>query len=428
MIKALRTFFTISFILILNTLSFPAIAVDTTCPPSMSDAQCLAYLQQQSQQLQNEKNNLSGKLSNEQYNQLTLNEKINYIDSEISASQSQIKKLELQIETKNVEIRILSRDILELQNNIDTVSQEVNKLNSAIEKRMSLTYKYTFISPLEIFLESSNFESLLRRFKYLAETRKKDKELLEELSIKGEQLKKEEVVLAEKKDVLEKKRAEIETNKTELFAEKESLTKQRSAKSNLLAISQQKEAEYNNQLATLKKQEGKITAQISNLIFNLYSKGQLPANTPVKKGEIVGFQGHTGLAYGSHLHFELRKNGSVINPYSSGHFVWSNGSGSSRFPIDNAIVTQFPHSYNSAVDMVSGNDYLYQRGDKYYTKGVSCYGYRVPAGYYNLNGEGAPLRAIRDGKVSKVFTDACGGKAVIVDYGNGLTSLYLHLR
>lgn len=411
----------------LTTVS-PILGVDTTCPSNMSDSQCLAYLQQQSQSLQKEKNNLSGKLSNEQYNQLTLNEKISYINNQIKDSENQIKKLELQIETKNVEVRILSRDILDLQNSIDTVAQEVSKLDSAIGKRMTLTYKYTFISPLEIFLESSNFESLLRRFKYLTESRKKDKELLETLSIKGDELKAEEKKLEKTKTDVENKKKEIEADKSDLFAEKTSLEKQRSEKSNLLAISKQKEADYNAKLATLKKQEAQITAKISNLIFNLYSKGQLPTNTPVSKGEIVGFQGHTGLAYGSHLHFELRKNGTVINPYSSGHFVWPNGSGSSRFPEDNAIVTQFPHSYNYALDTVSGNDYLYQRGDKYYTNGVSCYGYTVPKGYYNLNGEGAPLRAIRNGKVSKVFTDACGGKAVIVDYGNGLTSMYLHLR
>lgn len=420
--------FTTLIVVLTNLLVFPVMAVDTTCPSHMSDAQCLAYLQQQSQALQNQKSNLNSKIGIEQYNQLSLHEKINYIDSQIASSEAQIKKLELEIETKNVEIRILGRDIVELQNNIDTVSQEVHKLDSAIQKRMSLTYKYSFITPLEIFLESSNFESLLRRFKYLVETRKKDKELLEELSQKAEILKQEETVLAEKKVSVEMKRNEVEEDKTELFAEKESLTKQRDEKSYLLSLSQQKEADYNAKLATLKKQEDKITAQISNLIFNLYSKGQLPTNTPVNKGDIVGFQGHTGLAFGSHLHFELRKNGAVINPYSSGHFVWSNGSGSSRFPEDNAIITQFPHSGYSAIDMVSGSDYLYQRGDKYYTKGVSCYGYRVPAGYYNLNGEGAPLRAIRNGKVSKVFTDACGGKAVIVDYGNGLTSMYLHLR
>jgi peptidoglycan hydrolase CwlO-like protein len=394
----------------------------------MTDSQCLTYLQQQSQSLQNEKSKLSNKLNSEQYNQLSLLEKIKYIDNDIASSENQIKQLELQIETKNVEIRILGRDILDLQNNIDTVSQEVGKLNSAIEKRMSLTYKYSFISPLEIFLESSNFDSLLRRFKYLAETRKKDSVLLDELSIKANILKKEEIVLANKKKDVEKKKTEIEASKTELFSEKTSLEKQRGEKSTLLAQSKQKAEDYNAQLKTLKKQEDKITATISNLIFSLYSKGQLPANTPVKKGDIVGFQGHTGLAFGSHLHFELRKNGSIISPYSTGHFSYPNGSASSRFPIDNAIVTQYPHGGNYAVDMVSGNDYLYQRWDKYYTKGVSCYGYRVPAGYYYLNGEGAPLRAIRDGKVTKVFTDACGGKAVIVDYGGGLTSMYLHLR
>lgn len=432
MFKNIIVYLTIIAIFFNLIFSYPIYSVSTTCPSNLdpSSAACLAYLQKQAEILRNQKSNLKGKISQENYNQLSLQEKINYIDGQIASSENQIKQLELQLETKNVEIRILAKDILELQNNVDTVSQEVGTLENAIEKRMTLTYKYSFITPLEIFLESSNFDSLLRRFKYLTETRKKDKVLLSELSTKAKSLKDEELVLANKKSDVEKKRAEIEKTKTELYAETVSLTSQRGTKSNLLAISRQKEAEYNSNVNTLNRQEGKIASQISNIIFNLYKKGTLKTDTPVKKGAIVGYQGHTGYAYGSHLHFELRKNGSIINPYTSGYFKKYSGSGSARFPMDNAVVS-FPHwDGSSAVDMHSANDYLYGSTDYYVSKRISCYGLpAIPAGqYYTLKGEGAPLYALKDGNISRVFIDDCGGKAVIIDYGGGLTSMYLHLR
>lgn len=427
----LSMFFVLTLILLLSSnilqTGTSVDAYETTCPPSMSDHQCLDYLQKQAELISKDQNNLRQNISNEKYQQLTLNQRISYLNSQIAATEAKISSLEVEIETKNVEIRILSKEIDEVKNRVSTVSQEIERLQNSVDTRVSLSYKYSFITPVEIFLETKNFDTLLRKIKYIGETRKKDKSVLSEMFSKSEVLKVEEKILEEKQAEVVKKRAEIEDEKSQIFDEKENLNSQKNEQANLLAISRQNESEHQANLAVLKKQSDVVTTQISQLIFNLFQSGQLPANTPVKKGDIVGFQGHTGLAYGSHLHFELRQNGVVINPYSTGHFSWPNGSASSRFPLDGATITQFPHYNNSAIDMVSltqGN----QSGDKYWTGGVNCSYGSVPPGYYNLRGEGAPLRAIRDGKVSNVFTDVCGGKAVIVNYGGGLTALYLHLR
>lgn len=44
------------------------------------------------------------------------------------------------------------------------------------------------------------------------------------------------------------------------------------------------------------------------------SKRLVEAGTYVKAGQPIGIEGTTGYSFGSHCHFEIRKNGQVINP------------------------------------------------------------------------------------------------------------------
>lgn len=48
--------------------------------------------------------------------------------------------------------------------------------------------------------------------------------------------------------------------------------------------------------------------------LHLKNKSDLRVNTNVSKGQIIGNMGNTGLASGNHLHFDLYKNNSRVNP------------------------------------------------------------------------------------------------------------------
>lgn len=55
--------------------------------------------------------------------------------------------------------------------------------------------------------------------------------------------------------------------------------------------------------------EGKLTSVYAHL-----SRIETEQNKKVKKGEVIGFSGQTGMVTGPHLHFELRQNGKPEDP------------------------------------------------------------------------------------------------------------------
>jgi peptidoglycan hydrolase CwlO-like protein len=423
----------ISFLFGLSRYYEEPVIADDGCPLYMTPDQCLDYLEQQLEELADQKTDVQNKLEDEEYQQLTLEEKINYINGQIAHTENEISTLEVKIAKHNVEINILEENISKMEDDIAVLGQEISVLESSVSKRITESYKYSFVGPLELFLDTHNLSSLLRKTKYLAITRTQDRESLEVYNNKVVEIKEEETKLSEERATLLETRNTLETEKIELAIKKEDLNAQRTERERLLAESKEKEKILASELAALTKKSNEVTAKITTLLLQQFRSGQIPLNTEVKAGDIIGFQGHTGFAYGSHLH--LNWQGSGGGPLELGYFRIDSGrvyGNKAVSPLgDGAYLTQGYHAGYS-LDMVGLYNWNYEK----YTVGYKevCCGYPfqylgcVPAGSYNLNGEGTPVRAIKDGVVTKVQIDPCGGKYVIVDHGNGETTLYLHLR
>lgn len=418
---------------------FKTAAQELSCPPGMSDTQCLAYLQQQANKITAEKDKMLARLNQEEINALSLQGQINYYNNLIAQSNTKINELQLQIETNNVEIRILGKEIDELNNNISTSSSEVERLRNNLRKRIAVSYKYSSESSLQILMSTSSLDSISRKIKYLQKSKERDEFLLSTMSEEIEKLSQDKATLDDKIAQTEQKQEEIEESKKEIEAERETLAANKVEQDKLLAESRKKQQEYEATLTSLKAQEAAAGAYITRFIMERFNSGELPANIPVNRGDIIGFQGHTGYSYASHLHLVVMQNSVAVNPFASGYFsggglYQSVGTAGAHYPLDGGVLTQTGHGFypmHQAIDLqsTSAGD---QSGSYYYRDyTVTCNGLPlspIPPGYISLRGEGAPIRAIKSGMISAMYTDVCGGKYRIVDHGNGETSLYLHMR
>ncbi len=396
-------------------------AYDTSCPDHMTAEECLEYLQEQSEQIHEERNELDSSIESENMEQMSLSQQIAYLANKIKDTELSITEKELDIEKKNVEIRLLGEDIIELQNSIDTLVQEINNLEEIIDDRTAASYKLTFVSPLEILLDSKNFESMMRRTKYLVETRKKDRELLADMASSKQQLEKDEQILTDKKKEVQEKRNSIESQMAELAEDKNNLESQKSHQAELLAESRRREQDLLDDLQANRAAQEAIDTAIAQKIQELWESGEIGEGTPISAGTVIGQMGNTGLSYGAHLHFSIDDGNSMacygnIDPWS-GYFqkgpdYWAHYGGwyyyyvhpvSVNSPLHGRpILTQNYHQ-GTAIDMVT----------------VDQYG--------NLIGEGAPVYSIKGGTYWS-GVDGYGGKFAVIEHHDGTRSCYLHLK
>jgi peptidoglycan hydrolase CwlO-like protein len=424
------------------------VLAQTSCPyPDQYSEECLQYMEEQREILESEKVAVQKKLKQEEYQQLSLEEKIRYINNQIAQTEKDIKAAEIEITAYNIEIRLLEKDIKEKEENISVLGQEISILESSVVKRVSESYKYSFIGPLELFFGTTNLSSILRKTKYLAVTRREERESLATFNSNIVKMKEEENLLAQDKAALQVKRNSLEEEKVKLSESKDDLNLQKSERNKLLAESKAKEAALAAELQKLTKQSNEVTAIIQTIELNRYRTGLIPVDREVKAGEIIGYQGHTGFAYGSHLHFNL--SGVGTGPLELGYFKIENGriyDGIGKAPLGNGSYLSYGYHFGYSLDMygnynLNNQKYTLQQGE------ACCPLYIIPTyerarlcdpnvsdkccvrpGQYNLNGEGSPVYALKDGVVTVVQKDQCGANYVIIDHGYGELSLYLHLR
>lgn len=423
--KLKKIVLTITFILsflfftsFLATRKEQKVSADLTCPTNMTQAQCLTYFQQQYNQLQQQQGSIQTQISNEQYQQLSLQDKITYMTNQITQTQNVIQSLEVEIAANDIQIKLLQSDIQDKEDSIGIMKQEISVLEGTVNKRVTETYKYSFLSPFDLFLDSKSFSEILSKTKYLIASRTQDISSLEDYSQKATALKKQQDSLTVQKAELQTKEDAILAERADLATQNKNLQSQVDEKNSLLAQSQQKEATL---LATYQKNLKQLS-DLDATIIAYVGLGNLKNGTYVIAGTRIGSMGNTGNSGGYHLHFSVRYGQSgnpcegnvpILNYFTVGTASWITGSDG----------WQWPYMYPGTWSLPIAGPLVVMSQDYHEGLAIDLISFNAN---YSVN-YGAPIYAIKSGVLYKA-TDGYGGVYAYIRQDDGNTSCYLHIQ
>lgn len=347
---------------------------------------------------------------------------ISELQQKITDLQGQESSLSKQITLLNSQISLSNLKITQTRGTIDTLTEEINGLNDQIEElekkkthqlelvlhRSPETYKRSRMPLFGLLLFSKNFSDFFTRAKYLASVAEHDVKSYRQLQLIQNSYN-------ERRDQREKKKAQLVTLKQQLEKETRELDRQKREKQVLLEQTKNSESVYQQLLAQALAEK----TALERALVDAVSLG------PVKKGDpiaIVGNTGYPGCSTGAHLHFEIRKNNTWVDPaeYLDSKSIIDDqerrtptiGSGSWDWPLEDPIrLTQHfgktPYSWR----------YSYSGG--------------IHTGFDMISGASTIIRAPKDGTLYS-SSQSCGSGSIIkikyIDHGDGVLSFYLHVQ
>lgn len=328
------------------------------------------------QQLEGEINQLENEIQNSKKRLEELRQQENTLENRLEIIRTDINKVEKQLQQTKDKISATQTEIRETE-------QELQRKEQQMQENATTLYKEGDPSTLEILFSSDSFTDFISRKQYLDSV----KEKLDQAAKESKQLKQE----------LEQKKSDLEELRQEQSNKKNHLQARRNEQQRLLEWTRGEESRYQEKLEELKQQRQEAQEALANINLS-----RIASEGPVEAGKPIGRVGHTGYSTGYHLHFEIRNNGSHVDPNPYLNDGWLR-------PTQGATTQAYGVSSRNYIGGVHpGIDY---------------------------GGAGNPIVATSEGTLYRGCSDRilnisepAYGYVAVVDHGNGVESFYGHME
>jgi len=340
------------------------------------------------------------KITDLQGQQKTLSSTIKYLEAKSYLTEGEIRRTQLDIASLEKEIEVLS-------NRIGGLEISLKRLSEILITRIQEGYKRRAHEPVLLFFSSQGFGDFITKLKYMELAQQYTQSMIHDSE-------EQKVSYDNEKTLKQKKQEEVETLRRKLEAQRKTLQQQKEQKQSILTATKNDESKFQSLLAQALSEKNALEAALVS--------GKKVG--PVKRGEsiaLVGNSGYPGCSTGEHLHFEIRKNNTWVDPenYLSSRTVKDNerggnstlGHGSWDWPLQDPIALNqhfghTPYSWR----------YKYSGG--------------IHTGLDLNSGSSKVIRAPADGTLFSA-SQSCGSSTInikYIDHGDNVISFYLHVQ
>ena len=321
---------------------------------------------------------------------INLQTQANELDAEIDELNKKLKQL-------GSEIVIIEEDIEKTQKSIKKTQSNIEESSDQLEERLRAAYMTGNQSTLKILMGADSLASFLTRLEMMKRTSEKDKIIIEDFKAKVTKLREEKAKLEEDKSSLDSKKTELDHKKDEKVEKK-----------NVLVL---KQKEYKKTMKDLEKKYDEIETYIAEL-----DKSSNAYKTYIKE-----------------LEAERKKADAEIDKILKDYYATSNQQSTTLAGGGNAnpSTTKPGGGYNSNASWAwpLGNASCYISSHYgYRNPGISGWGFHGGTDITGGGISGKAVYATRSGKVISAVTSNSGyGIYVLIDHGDGYSSLYAHM-
>lgn len=356
----------------------------------------IAANQQKLDELKEQKENQQGYLEALQSQIKAVEDKATNLQTQVQSIDGEISKLDTELKQLNNETAAISANIDAAESSITKTQKDIEDRSNTLAQKLRTAYISGSESTIKILMGADSLASFLTRLEFMKRTSERDKKVI--LDFKDEVTE------------LKKVKSKLEEDKKELIEKEEQIAEKKQTQQQNKAVLLEKQKEYDSTMNSLEGQYQEVEDVMADI-----DKSSSAYQSYIKK-----------------LQAENAAADAEIDRILEAYYATQNQQSTTRLPASNYSPSAGPgYQSNDSWLWPVGNTWCYISSG-FGNRDASISGWSFHGGIDLAGGNGklhgAPVYATRAGSVIAAVTSNTGyGIYVLIDHGDGYSSLYAHM-